>query len=161
MIEKSKDVASKNLYRELRIKYDINLFRAKNASPEIEKRDSRLAAKRKVIWVISIALAVVVILLLVLLFYYRRTRSLTRNLSAALRRMEQERDTLNRIQTQLIKARDKAEAANMAKDEFLHSISHEIRTPLNAIMGFSRLIAKKAPRDACAEVQDFLQADNV
>ena len=111
--------------------------------------------------VISIALAVVVILLLVLLFYYRRTRSLTRNLSAALRRMEQERDTLNRIQTQLIKARDKAEAANMAKDEFLHSISHEIRTPLNAIMGFSPAHSEESARDACAEVQDFLQADNV
>ncbi len=155
LIEKSKDVASKNLYRELRIKYDINLLRAKNASPEIEKRDSRLAAKRKVIWVISIALAVVVILLLVLLFYYRRTRSLTRNLSAALRRMEQERDTLNRIQTQLIKARDKAEAANMAKDEFLHSISHEIRTPLNAIMGFSRLIAKKVLETLAPKFKTF------
>lgn len=155
LIEKSKDVASKNLYRELQIKYDINLLRAKNASLEIEKRDSRLAAKRKVIWVISIALAVVVILLLVLLFYYRRTRSLTRNLSAALRRMEQERDTLNRIQTQLIKARDKAEAANMAKDEFLHSISHEIRTPLNAIMGFSRLIAKKVPETLAPKFKTF------
>ena len=45
-----------------------------------------------------------------------------------------------KIESNLIKARQKVEESDRLKTQFLQSISHEIRTPLNAIVGFTRLL---------------------
>ncbi|MCL6429283.1 MAG: hybrid sensor histidine kinase/response regulator, partial [Anaerolineae bacterium] len=62
-------------------------------------------------------------------------------LSQTLKALDEAQYRLERNNYLLALARDEAEEARQAKQQFIQTISHELRTPLNLIIGFSEIMA--------------------
>lgn len=59
--------------------------------------------------------------------------------------------------TDLMEATEAAEAANVAKSEFLAMISHEIRTPMNAVLGMAAVLLQSGMPDEQRQKVETIQ----
>jgi len=53
--------------------------------------------------------------------------------------------------------RDRAEAANRVKSEFVANMSHELRTPLNAILGFAEMLDRRYFGELNPKQQEYVE----
>lgn len=65
-----------------------------------------------------------------------------------------------RMESELQDAKEKAEAANRVKTEFLENMRHDMRTPLSGIVGFTELLKIKADNPLMKEYADNVIASS-
>ena len=76
----------------------------------------------------------------------------TSELSEANMHLQQEISERKKTETELLKAKTKAEESDKLKTAFLANISHEIRTPMNGIVGFAGLLVDNSVDDESRKV---------
>lgn len=64
---------------------------------------------------------------------------------------------LEKIQADLIKAKEEAEQGKRAKESFMANMSHEIRTPINGIIGLVNLLQKEPFTESQREIVSLLE----
>lgn len=155
LLQKRLAAKSDASYKELQILYEVNNLKQKN-NDLIKKSQQKDAERHKAFVIYSIIVFIIIIILLVIVFdLYRKASLLAKKLTNSNKLLINERDALKDAQKDLIKARDKAKAADRFKTDFVNNINHEIRTPLAAIAEYSNLVADCADEDKREYIRHF------
>lgn len=126
--------------RELQLHTDLGAVRDAQRLLAAKSREEEMRYHNTLLISAFVALGVVLCVLVIIIVLYRRMRVISGNLAESNAQLVSERDNLQRVQRELIQARDHARKADKHKTEFVNNMSHEVRTPLNAIVECSHLI---------------------
>ncbi|MBT3226704.1 MAG: response regulator [Deltaproteobacteria bacterium] len=66
--------------------------------------------------------------------------------------------SMKKAEREIVLARNKAESANVALQDFLSFISHEIRNPIHHIIAYANIGVQKTDRKSKAEIKEFFEA---
>jgi signal transduction histidine kinase/CheY-like chemotaxis protein len=101
---------------------------------------------RTTLWLVFLALGILsgVTAWLIVLTHESR-RNAEKDSARQTSMLMEEIEAHKRTDAALQKAKEVAEAANVAKTRYIVGISHEIRTPLNSIFGYAQLLERNSP----------------
>lgn len=150
LLKESRDV-NVNAYNsqvdQLRFLQDLN--KKEKERLDFENQELAMQQKQSQFLYSLIGAFVLLVLLGILLRYLYHTFKLKKAL-------EEEKLSLNEINTDLQLAKEKADQANQTQSDFIANMSHDIITPLNAIVGFSNLLENASEE----EQEEFIRMIN-
>ena len=158
-----------------RINEGLALTRADSSFEDLREKwfapyeDKKLSFRQLLVYLVPMALAFLGAACLLLVWRgveRKRMQSSLRALNAGLEQrvkdrtaeLEAQRMLLEQQAGDLVKARDAAQAANLAKSTFLATMSHEIRTPMNGVIGMVEVLARGPLSDPQAEALRIIRS---
>lgn len=138
---------------QLRTIHEVDKLELKNKQMELESSRLRLSITLVFLVVLLVALVVVVIHSI----YLKRMKSLLEKSDEELKR---DKEKLLISEKALSLAKEKAEADNRFKDEYLFNLSREIRTPLDSIVGFSHKLGSMYDNEETKEYVSMIKSSS-